>query len=68
LAGENIIIEGRIVGVADIVEAMASHRPYRAALGIESALAEISSNKGTLYDPVVADACITLFNNGFEWD
>jgi HD-GYP domain-containing protein (c-di-GMP phosphodiesterase class II) len=68
LAGENIIIEGRILGVADIVEAMASHRPYRAALGIESALAEISSNKGTLYDPVVADACITLFNNGFEWD
>jgi HD-GYP domain-containing protein (c-di-GMP phosphodiesterase class II) len=47
--------------VADVVEAMASHRPYRASLGIESALTEIEKNKGILYDEAVVDACIRLF-------
>jgi HD-GYP domain-containing protein (c-di-GMP phosphodiesterase class II) len=56
------------VAVADVIEAMASHRPYRPALGIEKALEEISKNKGRLYDPDVVDACLKLFNSGkFEF-
>jgi HD-GYP domain-containing protein (c-di-GMP phosphodiesterase class II) len=50
--------------VADVVEAMASHRPYRPALGIEKALETISKEKGTLYDPAVVEACIRLFSEG----
>jgi PAS domain S-box-containing protein len=56
-----ILMEARILSVADVVEAMASHRPYRAGLGINAALDEIEQNKGILYDPVVADACLKLF-------
>ena len=67
LKGEEISIEGRILAVADVVSAMASHRPYRPALGIEKALEEITKNKGTLYDPAVVDACLTLFTQkGFN--
>lgn len=58
---ENILLEAKILTVADVVEAMASHRPYRAALGIDKALKEISNNKGTLYDPEVVEICINLF-------
>ena len=61
LKGEEILIEARILCVADVVEAMASHRPYRAALGIEAALEEIEKNGGGLYDSAVADACLRLF-------
>ena len=61
LEGDKILMEARILSVADVVEAMASHRPYRAALGIEAALEEIKKNKGTLYDDAVADACLKLF-------
>jgi len=61
LAGEEILLEARIIGVADVVEAMSSHRPYRAALGIEKALEEIMNNKGKLYDPQVVDECVRLF-------
>jgi PAS domain S-box-containing protein len=61
LKGDEIIMEARIMAVADVVEAMASHRPYRPALGIEVALEEIEKNKGTLYDDTVADACLRLF-------
>jgi putative nucleotidyltransferase with HDIG domain len=61
LKGDEIIMEARILAVADVVEAMASHRPYRQALGIEAALEEIEKNKGILYDDVVADACLRLF-------
>ena len=61
LAGDEIILESRILAVADVVEAMNSHRPYRAALGIEAALDEIEKNKGTRYDADVVDACIRLF-------
>jgi len=61
LSGEDILLEARILGVADVVEAMASHRPYRPALGIDKALEEISKNRGTLYDPQVVDACVKLF-------
>jgi HD-GYP domain-containing protein (c-di-GMP phosphodiesterase class II) len=55
------MLEARIIGVADVVEAMSSHRPYRPALGINKALEEISQNKGILYDPEVVDVCLKLF-------
>src|SRR5208337_561579 len=61
LKGDEIIPEARIMAVADVVEAMASHRPYRAALGIQTALEEIEKNKGLLYDDAVVDACLKLF-------
>ncbi len=61
LQGDEIRQEARIIGVADVVEAMASHRPYRAALGVDVALEEISKNRGRFYDPEVADACVRLF-------
>jgi HD-GYP domain-containing protein (c-di-GMP phosphodiesterase class II) len=62
LKGEEICIEARILAVADVVEAMASHRPYRPGLGIDAALNEIEKDKGTIYDKTVADACLRLFN------
>lgn len=62
LKGKKILIEAQVLAVADVVEAMASHRPYRAALGIEKALEEISKNKGALYDAKAVDACLKLFN------
>jgi len=61
LKGEEMLIEAKILAVADVVEAMSSHRPYRPALGINRALDEISSNKGTLYDSDVVDICVKLF-------
>jgi len=61
LAGEEIRIEARILIVADVVEAISSHRPYRPALGIEVALEEILKNRGTFYDPDVVDVCLKLF-------
>jgi PAS domain S-box-containing protein len=69
LSREEIILEARILGVADVVEAMASHRPYRSARGIDEALQEISQNRGTLYDPEVVDACVKLFTEkGFKFE
>jgi len=68
LTGEDILLEARILGVADVVEAMASHRPYRPAKGIEKALEEILQNKGRLYDPEVVEACLKVFTkNKFEF-
>lgn len=64
LRGDSILIEARILCVADVVEAMSSHRPYRAGLGIEAALNEIRKNRGTLYDAAVVDACLRLFGEG----
>lgn len=61
LTHEKILLEARILGVADVVEAMASHRPYRPALGLEDALDEISKHRGSLYDSDVVDACLELF-------
>ena len=61
LSDGNILLEARILAVADVVEAMASHRPYRAALGIDSALNEISENSGILYDTDAVDSCLRLF-------
>jgi HD-GYP domain-containing protein (c-di-GMP phosphodiesterase class II) len=67
LSGEQIILEARILAVADVVEAMSSHRPYRPALGIEKALEEINQNRGILYDARVVDACVKLFTDkGFS--
>ena len=67
LKGDDILMEARIMAVADVVESMASHRPYRPALGIDKALEEIEKNKGTLYDNAVADACLRLFREkGFQ--
>jgi len=61
LIGEEILLESRILAVADVVEAMASHRPYRPAIGLDAALAEMENNKGMLYDVDVVDACLRLF-------
>lgn len=68
LKGEEIVIGARIIGVADTVEAMFSHRPYRPGLGIAAALAEVMKNRGKLYDPQAVDACVRLFREkGFEF-
>jgi len=67
LSGEGIMLEARVLAVADVVEAMASHRPYRPPHGLDKALEEISQNRGILYDPEVVDACLKLFTEkGFE--
>lgn len=61
LKAAQIILEARIIAVADVVEAMFSHRPYRPGLGIEAALAEIESRKGSWFDPAAVEACLKLF-------
>lgn len=67
--GDDIIIEAKIIAVSDVVESMASHRPYRAALGIEAALEEIGKNEGITYDFEVVEACLELFHErGFQFD
>ncbi len=63
LRGPEILLEARILAVADVVEALASHRPYRPAFGIDAALDEIEKNIGILYDPQVVSACVTLFRD-----
>jgi PAS domain S-box-containing protein len=63
LKGEQILIEARILAVADVVEAMSSHRPYRPGLGVDAALEEIGKHRGILYDPLVVDSCIALFRD-----
>ena len=67
LVGDQIMPEARILAVADVVEAMSSHRPYRPALGTEYALAEISMNRNTYYDSDVVDACVLVMGGGFEF-
>ena len=61
LKGEAILLDARIIAVADVVEAIASYRPYRPSLGVEAALEEIQKNRGFFYDPAAVDACVTLF-------
>jgi putative two-component system response regulator len=69
LTGEEILLEARILTVADVIEAMSSHRPYRPGLGIDKALDEVMSNKSTFFDPVVVDTCWDLFSTGkFEFE
>ena len=68
LSGSQILLEARILTIADVVEAMASHRPYRPALGIDVALEEIAGNSGRLYDTEAGSACLKLFReNGFAF-
>lgn len=68
LKNGQILMEARVLGVADVVEAMSSHRPYRASLGKDKALEEIKKNKGILYEPEAVDACVDLFTNkGYEF-
>ena len=64
LKGDAIVLEARVLAVADVVEAMMNHRPYRPALGVESAIEEIDRNSGRLFDPTVVDACIRLLRSG----
>jgi putative nucleotidyltransferase with HDIG domain len=69
LLSEQILVEAKIICVADVVEAMASHRPYRPARGVEEALAHIKEEKGTLYDPSAVDTCLGLFSEkSFQFD
>jgi len=65
LTGDGLLVESRILAVADVVESMASHRPYRAAIGVEAAMEEIARNRGVLYDPEAVDACVNLFRKGY---
>jgi HD-GYP domain-containing protein (c-di-GMP phosphodiesterase class II) len=64
LHGHQIRAEAKVVSVADVVDAMTSHRPYNATLGIVDALNEITKNKGKYYDPPVVDACLRIFSMG----
>jgi HD-GYP domain-containing protein (c-di-GMP phosphodiesterase class II) len=67
LRGEQIIMPARIMAVADVVEAMSQPRLYRPALGIEAALAEITTGSGTLYDAQVVSSCVAVFKAGFNF-
>ncbi|WP_172601758.1 HD domain-containing phosphohydrolase [Sulfuricystis thermophila] len=67
LKGEEILLEARILAVADVVEAMATHRPYRPGFGVFPALQEVTRNKGRFFDPAVVEACLRLFmERGYE--
>ena len=69
LKGDDILMEARVIAVADVVEAMLSDRPHRPALSVDSAMNEIKAGKGTLYDPNAVDACVRLFGEGkFQFD
>jgi len=68
LKGNEILLEARILAVADVVEAISSHRPYRPALGVDAALDEIKKGKGRLYNPAAVDACLALFEKGFSFE
>lgn len=66
---ESILLEARILAVADVVEAMASHRPYRPALGVDAALDEVATGRGSLYDPAAVDSCVKLFREkGYQFE
>jgi len=68
LSGDEILLEARVLAVADVVEAMTSPRPQRSALEIEDALKELSTKRGSLYDPDAVDACARLFTQrAFDW-
>jgi len=69
LSGQDIILEAKVLWVADVVDSISSNMPYRPALGIDKALGEIKQNQGTLYDPDVVDACVRLFTEkGFVYE
>jgi len=64
LSGDQICLEAKIIAVADVIDSMSSHRPYRPELGIDKALEELKNNRGILYDPEVVDACLRLYGQG----
>jgi HD-GYP domain-containing protein (c-di-GMP phosphodiesterase class II) len=69
LSGDQIILEARVLGVCDVIEAMSSQRPYRLPLGIDKALEEVAHKKGILYDPMIVDTCVKLFiEKGFAFE
>ncbi|MDP1634179.1 MAG: HD domain-containing phosphohydrolase, partial [Gallionellaceae bacterium] len=69
LKGDQILLEARILAVADVVEAMSSHRPYRPGLGLDAALNEITQHRGVQYDAAVVDSCVAVCRDGkFEFD
>ncbi len=67
LKSDEILLEAKIIMVADVVEAMSSHRPYRAALGFEAAIEEIKKNAGVLYDAEIVQICTSIFEEGFRF-
>jgi PAS domain S-box-containing protein len=67
LFGDEILLPARVIGVADVVEAMTSHRPYRPALGLDVTKEEIIQGRNTKYDPIVVDACLRILDNGFDF-
>jgi len=67
LKGEEILLEARILAVADVIEAMTHSRPHRVNLGMNTARAELTGNRGILYDPEVVDVCLGLFDRGYEF-
>jgi HD-GYP domain-containing protein (c-di-GMP phosphodiesterase class II) len=67
LKGDDILLEARILAVANVVEAMASHRPYRPGFGIDAALDEVRSGAGARYDLEVVAACDRVFERGFAF-
>jgi putative nucleotidyltransferase with HDIG domain len=69
LSGKEILLEAKIIAVADVVEAMAFHRPYRAALGVDKALTEVVRGKGRFFDPEVVKACLAVFKGSrYQFD
>ena len=68
MKGDDILLEAKIVGLADTVEAMGSHRPYRPSLGIEAALRFVEEGRGTIFDEEAVDACRRLFAEGFSFE
>jgi len=67
LRGDEILLEARILGVADMMEVMCSHRPYRASLGLAAALDELTRNQGILYDANVVQTCLKLYRQDLRW-
>ncbi|MDP4795700.1 MAG: HD-GYP domain-containing protein, partial [Rhodospirillales bacterium] len=68
ISGDDIIIEAKVLAVADVVDAMTAHRPYRPAFGIEKAIQELQGGRGALYDSSVVDACVELLSDkAFSW-
>jgi HD-GYP domain-containing protein (c-di-GMP phosphodiesterase class II) len=68
LQGEQILLESQIIAVADVYEAMTSHRPYRPSPGKEAAIEELSRNRGLLYNKDAVDVCLDLLSHGFDFD
>lgn len=68
ISGKEMLLESKVMAVADVVEAMSSHRPYRPALGTAKALEEVSKNKDILYDAEAVESCLKVFEKGFRFE